>query len=108
MNTPYHLKTVFTDQRPFAGVKEDVAWIFRNSLESTADSADLMLTFFVKHGKHWQRFDEIHRERAYANHVIKVGLRDAGFVVKAVYRCLSFEKPTRKTMRVCFAAKRVG
>jgi SAM-dependent methyltransferase len=108
MNTPYQLKTVFTDQRPYSGVNENVAWIFRNGPTNTPDLADLLLTFFVKRGKHWQRFDEIHRERAYSNQVIVTALRDAGLQVKGRYRCLSFERPTRKTMRVCFVAKRVG
>ena len=107
MNTPYHLKTVFMDQKPFAGVRDNVAWIFRNGPAKTPDAADLLLTFFVKRGKHWERFDEIHRERAYSNQVIAAALRDAGLQVKGKYRCLSFERPTRKTMRVCFVAKRV-
>lgn len=106
MNTPYHLKTVFTDQKPYAGVNDSVAWIFRNGSANTPDAADLMLTFFVKRGKRWVRFDEIHRERAYSNQVIAAALRDVGLQVKGIYRCLSFERPTRKTMRVCFAAKK--
>ena len=108
MNTPYHLRVVFTDQRPFSGVRDNVAWIFRNGPTRTPDAADMLLTFFVKRGKHWQRFDEIHRERAYSNQVITSALRDAGFQVKGKYRCLSFEPPTRKTMRVCCAARRVA
>ncbi|MEW5796559.1 MAG: class I SAM-dependent methyltransferase [Candidatus Zixiibacteriota bacterium] len=107
MNTPYHLKTVFSDQKPYSGVRDDVAWIFRNGPTATPDSADLLLTIFVKHGRHWRRFDEVHRERAYPNHVIADALRDTGFQVNGCYRCLSFEKPTRKTMRVCFVAKRM-
>lgn len=106
MNTPYHLKTVFTDQRPYSGVRDNVAWIFRNGPTNTPDSADLLLTFFVKRDKHWERFDEIHRERAYSNQVIASALHSAGFQVKGRFRCLSFEPPTRKTMRVCFAARR--
>ncbi|MCX6835816.1 MAG: class I SAM-dependent methyltransferase [candidate division Zixibacteria bacterium] len=108
MNTPYHLKTVFTDQKPYAGVNDNVAWIFRNGSTNTPDSADLLLTFFVKRGKRWERFDEIHRERAYSNPAIAAALRDAGLQVKGMYRCLSFERPTRKTMRVCFVVRRAG
>ena len=108
MNTPYHLRIVFTDQRPYSGVKDNVAWIFRNGPTRVPDAADLLLTIFVRHGKRWERFDEVHRERAYSNKVISAALRDAGFQVKGLYRCLSFERPIKKTMRVCFAAKRVG
>jgi len=107
MNTPYHLKTVFTDQKPYSGVTDDVAWIFRNGPRKTLDVADLILTIFVKRGKHWERFDEVHRERAYSNQAIATALRDAGFQVKGLYRCLSFDRPTAKSMRVCFVAKRV-
>ena len=107
MNTPYHLETVFTDQKPYSGVTENVAWIFRNAPRKAPNVADLLLTVFVKNGKTWERFDEIHRERAYPNATIASALRDAGFQVKGLYRCLSFEKPTARTMRVCFVAKRV-
>lgn len=106
MNTPRMLRTVFTDQRPFCGVKSDVAWIFRNRKVDTPDSADLLLTFFVKDGRHWRRLDEVHRERAYANRVISSALRHAGLQVKGVYRCFSFEKPGRQARRVCFVSRR--
>jgi SAM-dependent methyltransferase len=107
MNTPYHLETVFTDQKPYSGVTENVAWIFRNAPRKAPNVADLLLTVFVRKGKRWERFDEIHRERAYSNRAIAAALRDGGFQVKGLYRCLSFEKPTARTMRVCFVAKRV-
>ena len=107
MNTPYHLDTVFTDQKPYSGVTDDVAWIFRNAPRQSPDVADLLLTVFVRKGKRWERFDEIHRERAYSNRAISAALHDAGFQVKGLYRCLSFEKPTARTMRVCFVTKRV-
>jgi len=106
MNTPHMLRTVFTDQNPYAGVKSEVAWIFRNRKVGTPDSADLLLTFFVKDGRHWRRLDEVHRERAYSNRVITSALRDAGLRVKAVYRCFSFEKPGRQARKVCFVARR--
>jgi SAM-dependent methyltransferase len=107
MNTPYHLKTVFTDQKPYSGVTDDVAWIFRNGPRKSPDVADLLLTVFVKRGKRWERFDEVHRERAYTNQAIAAAVRDAGLAVKGMYRCLSFERPNARTMRVCFVAKRV-
>lgn len=106
MNTAYMLRTVFTERRPFAGVQNDLAWIFRNRPDTKTNSAELMLTFFVKEGRHWRRFDETHYERAYSNTMIKTMLKQVGFQVKGFYGCFTFDKPVRTTNKIAVAARR--
>ncbi len=47
---------------------EDVTYIWENSLEN--DIVDMYLTFFVKNGEVYKRFDEEHREKAYKHEKI--------------------------------------
>lgn len=105
MNTPQALKTIW-DSQVWGGVKDDVAWIFRNRHDEANNEADCMATFFVKRGKLWERFDETHTERAYPHPVMKRILRAAGFTIRGYYRCFSQARVTEKTDRICVVARR--
>jgi len=105
MNTPEALKVIWGSQI-WGGVENDLAWIWRNSYDRQKGLAELTATFFVKSGRHWQRFDELHVEKGYSNRTIRRLLREVGFEVKGLYRCLTFEKPTSKTYRICVVAQR--
>jgi SAM-dependent methyltransferase len=105
MNTPNALKTIWGAQ-VYAGVRDDIGWVFRNDHFPTKNTADCHVTFFVKHGIHWERFDETHTERGYSDRVIRSLLRQAGFTVKGYYRCFTFEKPKGTTNRICAVVQR--
>ena len=105
MNTEEALKVLWGDV-VYSGVRDDLAWIWRNEYDETKKSADICATFFVKKGRGWERFDEVHTERAYENGVIKRLLKEAGLQIKGFYRCYTFERPTRKTNRIAVVAKR--
>jgi len=108
MNTPHALKTIWGSPTTYAGVKDDLAWIFRNHYHADTVSADCLTTFFVKDGSRWVRFDETHTEQGYPDSAIKSLLRQSGFRIRGYYRCLSFEKPGRTTDRICAVARRAG
>lgn len=100
MNTPQSLKTIW-DEQVYAGVKEDMAWIWQNEYDPKEKRAACIATFFKKKGKHWERFDEIHHETAYTNTKIKQLLKENGFKINGYYRCHTFDKPDRDTYRIC-------
>lgn len=105
MNTPEALKTIW-DGNSWGDAQKDLAWIWVNKSFEERNMAECRTTFFVKQGKHWKRFDELHVERGYANSVIKQSLRNAGFRLRGYYRCFSFRKPTARTTRICAIADR--
>jgi len=105
MNTPHALKTIWNDQ-VFSVVRDEVAWVFRSDYNSSTRISDLEATFFVKKGKRWERFDELHTERGYPNRLIRAMLRDVGFRIKGYYRCGTFEKVTARTNRICAVVQR--
>ena len=106
MNTPYMLKNLVDNEEPVSGVRDDMAWLFRDRKTDRSDTVDFLLTFFIKKGRHWMRFDEVHRERGYATSKIKRWLKSAGFQVMGCYRCFGFESPEPTTKRICMAARR--
>jgi ubiquinone/menaquinone biosynthesis C-methylase UbiE len=105
MNTPKALKTLW-DEQIFSGVKKNMAWVWRNEYNSKAQKATCYATFFRKKGKSYERFDEQHHESGYKNSVVKKLLKDSGFKIYGFYHCLTFEKPTKDTYRICVVAQK--
>jgi SAM-dependent methyltransferase len=105
MNTLAALKQLW-DGQVFAGTRDDLAWVWENEYIPALQKAKCHASFFVKKGKHWERFYECHTERAYANIVIKRLLREVGFRVLGFYRCHTFERPTKETFRICVVARK--
>ncbi len=105
MNTPPALKILWGGQ-VYAGTTEQLAWIWQNDYNPKTQSAACRTTFFQKSGHLYERFEEVHVERAYENDVIRKALSAAGFQIKGFYRCFSFEKPRKGTYRICVVAKK--
>jgi SAM-dependent methyltransferase len=105
MNTPAAMKALW-DEKVQAEALKDLAWVWKAEYDPKRQAGDCLATFFVKKGRGWQRFDELHRERAYPNSAIKKMLRQAGFTVRGFYRCHTFEPPTRDTYRICAVAQK--
>lgn len=105
MNTSEALKTIWGGQ-VYADARDNHAWVWRNTYHEKTRSAKCHITFFVKRGKLWERFDEIHVERACDNATILRLLKEVGFQVKGFYRCFSFEKPKKGTYRICGVVRR--
>ncbi len=107
MNTSAALKILWGGQ-VYADARDDLAWVWRNTYHEKTQSATCHTTFFVKRGKMWERFDEEHIERAYDNNTVLKLLREVGFQVKGFYRCFSFEKPKKRSYRICGVVKRTS
>lgn len=106
MNTPESLKTLW-DEHTYAGVKSDMGWIWLNEYDAKKKRAACHATFFKKNGKLYERFDETHYEYGYSNTVIKRFLKESGFSVKGFFECYGFDKPEKKSYRICVICQRV-
>ena len=105
MNTAEALKVIW-DGHIYADTRDDLAWIWKNIYNPATKSAECIATFFVKTGPTYERFTEIHTEKAYPNTEIKKMLREVGFVVKGFYACRTFEPATAKSYRICAVAQK--
>ncbi len=99
MNSYYKLTNVLGNNT-YNYDSEDVVYIWENSLEN--DIVDMNLSFFVKEGQVYRRFDEHHLERAYKEEYVESVLKEVGF--KIIKKIDNYEdKPvSNNTERICY------
>jgi ubiquinone/menaquinone biosynthesis C-methylase UbiE len=83
---------------------EEVVYIWENYLED--DIVDMNLTFFVKEGQVYRRFDEHHLERAYKEEYVERSLKEVGF--RVIKKMDNYEEKTVSeiTERICYVVKK--
>jgi len=104
MNTFHAFKHIWS--KTYAGCHEGIAWIFESKTDDKKKIAEMTANFFLKKGKHWQNFSEIHRERAYTLTTLKRLLKRSGLAVEKVYRCFRFRQPTQTANRIVVVARK--
>ena len=79
---------------------DDVVYIWENYLEN--DIVEMNLTFFVKEGQVYKRFDELHSERAYKEEYVESLIKEIGF--KVIKKIDNYEDKvvSEHTERVCY------
>lgn len=105
MNTPEAMKVLWGSQI-YGDATADLAWIWKNLFYPKLSQAELKATFFVRRGRVWERFDEVHTERGYRPAEIKKALAAAGLKTVYVYECLEFSRPRRDSCRVAVVAQK--
>lgn len=78
VNSFYKLTSILANNT-FTFDNEEVAYIWENYLDD--DIVEMNLTFFVREGSLYRRFDEEHRERAYREEQLEKLLCDSGFKI---------------------------
>lgn len=81
---------------------------WQNEYDRRRKICDFYLTFFCREGKLYNRFDEVHSERAYSIDEISAMLEKAGMKVLRVYDDRSFDSPKYDSERVFFVAQEQG
>ncbi len=107
INTPYKFENILSSN-VFCETSDDVSYIWQNSYDKKSRLCRFDLTFFVKEGLHYRRFDEIHYERSYKIGELEQLLEKCGMTVKGIYEAFSFKKPGSKCDRIFFVCKKQG
>lgn len=105
INTSYKLREV-VGNNVFYDLGDDISYIWRNSYDRKRAICEFDLTFFVKEGECYKRFDEIHHERAYSIDEIKVLVENSGLTVLNIYDALNFKPPFAESERVFFVCRK--
>ncbi|KGM94329.1 SAM-dependent methyltransferase [Clostridium botulinum] len=84
--------------------EDDVVYIWENLLEE--DIVDMYITFFIKSGDMYKRFDEEHRERAYTEEFLEKLLNDIGFNVEKKLDSYESEKIKEDAERIVYILKK--
>lgn len=79
---------------------EEVFYVWENVFED--DIVDMDLTFFVKDGELYERFNEVHQERAYKEKEIEDIVKSVGFNIKGKYNGYSDQGVTKDSERIVY------
>ncbi|MBC2580292.1 class I SAM-dependent methyltransferase [Clostridium sp. DJ247] len=83
---------------------ENVTYIWENTFENRI--VDMYLTFFVKQGELYRRFDEEHRERAYEHKEIEVLLKESSLQIVKVMDNYETNIISNDTERIVYVVKK--
>ncbi len=106
----FDLVTDFFLQQYWQGIQRDEGddWsqIMQSSYDPTSGCSTLILTGFVRDDTGaYQRFQEVHVERAYPEASVRVLLEAAGLAVEAVYDCFTTQPPNDRSLRLMYLAR---
>ncbi|MEF3273498.1 MAG: class I SAM-dependent methyltransferase [Chloroflexus sp.] len=81
--------------------------IERTYFDPTSDTSTMWLTGFIgdDHAG-YERFDEIHIERAYPTVQVAALIETAGLVLEGCYDGFTFQPPVATTQRICWVARK--
>lgn len=105
MNTGYFLAQIWApcEIGTYAGYTE----IGQSQFDPQRTTITVALTGFVgTDNDGYERFDEVHCERAYEEATLHALSAAAGLVVEAVYDCFTFSPPSPQTQRIMWMLRR--
>jgi SAM-dependent methyltransferase len=70
--------------------------------------ATVRMTGFVRRGKLFERFTEVHCEQSYSEQQMYGLLQRAGFYLEGEYDCFHMDPPNRETKRIMWVARRTN
>lgn len=106
INTEYKFKNVLSDNI-FTFDNERIFYTWENNYSEEEKLCDFYLTFFVKEGEQYTRFDEVHTERAYSDEEITKALETNGFSVVEKLDDFTDEQVKENSERVMYVCKNI-
>lgn len=105
INTKYKLEQVLAGNI-FNDEQDGVFYSWENYYDDEENICEFDINFFVKNGRDYKRFNEIHYERAYSDKEIKNFLKKSGLELLAVYDDLTENLPEKKSEKVFYIARK--
>lgn len=105
LNTEYKLGQVLGNNT-FYEVGDNVSYIWQNSYDRRSRRCFFDLTFFVREGDLFRKYEEVHTEKAYGAEDIKSMLVETGFERITIYDELTFCPPKKDSSRIFFVCSR--
>lgn len=105
INSVYKFENILADN-VFYSVEDEICYIWQNSFDRKTVLCEFDLTFFVQHNAMYQRFDEIHHERAYTSEEIRQAVEASGLEFCAEYGAFSLKPPAGDCERIFFVCRK--
>ena len=85
----------------------DVAFIWQNSYDEARHTVDMELSFFVRHGELYEKFEETHIQKGHdADELIRL-LNECGFEVTGAYDAFTRDCIKHDSERIQLVARRI-
>ena len=102
----YKLSTILGNNM-YGENREDVAYMWQNYFDDEENLVEMELAFFIKdEDDKFERFEEVHQQRAYTEEEIINMLKSSGFSHIKTYGDFTFEAPTEESQRIFFVCKK--
>jgi len=105
INTAYKFENVLADN-VFYDIGDDVSYIWKNAYNRKSKICRFDLTFFVREGGLYRKFDEVHSERCYSIDELKEMIPASGLDVLDVFDDKTFNAPKKNSERVFFICRK--
>jgi SAM-dependent methyltransferase len=105
-NTPHRLSRVEDEDETMVFDEDDWCLIWKNSYAPASRIWRAELTGFLRSGDVFERFREVHEERAYEADELAVAAREGGLEVLGMFSAFGFEPVVSTTARVYVVARR--
>ncbi|WP_243467390.1 class I SAM-dependent DNA methyltransferase [Acetivibrio straminisolvens] len=99
INSPYKFKKILKDN-VFYDISDEITYVWQNHFDSKRKICEFDITFFVKEGQHYNKYDEVHYERCYEVDELKKIITWSGLTLVSVYDSMTFNRPLPKSERI--------
>lgn len=108
LNTKYKFKNIL-GENTFTQIDDDAAYIWENYYDDDSEINEYYLNIFVKDNDgRYERYEEVHHEKAYEIDVIKDLINKSGLKLLNIYDAYTFDEPKETSERIFFIAMENG
>lgn len=105
ISSAYKLSQIL-DGHTFGEAPRDMAYIWQNVYDPDTRLIEMSLSFFVREGECYRRFDETHIQRAHTREEMDALLTQNGFATLGCYAAFTEASPCDNTERIQWITKR--
>lgn len=91
--------------KTFAANHEDYTYIWKNNYLYHSKMCRTLLTFFIREGELFRRYEEVHQQRIYEVPVVNDLLKKTGYKTLSAYDMYTFSRWNRYSDRINFTAR---
>lgn len=91
--------------KTFASNHEDYTYIWKNNYLYNTKMCRTLLTFFIREGELFRRYEEVHQQRIFEVHTVNDLLKATGYKLLSAYDMYTFNRWNRYSDRINFTAR---
>jgi len=105
INSDYKLKEIL-GKNVYYDIGDEITYIWQNEYDKKRNICEFDLTFFIKENASYNRYDEVHFERAYSICEVKEMIESSNLKLLACYDELRISPPKKESSRIFFVCRK--